>query len=235
MLITLFRLKLPTVASLLTLALFTIGCGGDVGGSLARMGLEEQTAGQGSLTFRFGSPQASPLFAEMAGLRFDVYTGEGGTGNLLLTQSEAFALQVTLVNVPLSARSVVITSSNKEGFPTGTLVKNVLTSASLNAEFDLNGADFTPVTVTHLSTVPEPLAIDVGGTGSFTVTATFSNSAVISLPVSVLGFTLADPGPASEEEGIFRGLSPGSTAVTVSFRHGGTETSTTGSLVVGNS
>lgn len=229
-----FSSNLLTILSVAVLALFSTGCGNgnDNNSQFADTGQGAQTASQGSLTFRFAASQATTVPTGTGTLRFDVYNGEGGTGSLIFTQTEAFAIQVTLVNVPTSAKSVVITSSNTEGFPTGTQALNVVTTANTNTDVDLTGSTFTPVTVTQLSVSPDPLSIDVGGIGSYSVSANFSNSAVAPLPTSSLTFTLADKTLATVEDGIFKGVAAGTTSVKITFSHNGAETSVNGNLTV---
>lgn len=218
--------------TLLIFAFFTLlicGCGGESDSQYFYPGPEEQKLG--SLTFQFATAQAVAPEGTTS-LRFDLYDGDGGSGSLLLAQNEAFSPQITVANVPTHARSVLITTFDRSGFPTATLIRNVQVTSDTNTPVDLTGSDFLPVTVSQLTATPNSLSVDVGGTGSFTVSAVFSNSSTSTIPASLLTFKPANTDVVKVSDGIIAGVSSGTTDLEISFSHNKTMSKISKEIVV---
>ena len=231
------RSRSSLLATLLLAILVALGAGcgnqADNDSGFVFTGSAGAAPNTGNLLFQFISPQATAVPNETGTLRFDLYDGENGNGTLVFTQSTAFATSITLSKVPDDVRSVVITAFNADSFPLGTLAINVTVNANDTTQVELSGANFIAVTVSSLSATPDPLSIDVGGTGTSTLQAFFSNSSSSAIPAGEANYTVVNGALANvSASGVFTGVSAGNTTVNITYSFNGSQTDTSASLVV---
>lgn len=231
-----FKSNLLAFLALAFVAVFSVGCGGSSNTNESQFvytGPAPAATNVGALVFKFTNPQSVSVPTNTTTLRFDVYSGQNGGGTLVFTQSAAYANQITLTGVPTSAASVVITAFNTAGFPIGALTQNVTVKADTSTDVDLSAASFTAITITALSATPDTLTLDVGATGSYTITATFSNGVTASIPASVATYTLANTALATvSSAGVFTGAVAGTTTVEIKYNHNGKDSTVTKNLTV---
>lgn len=233
-----FKSNLLVLLALAFAAVFSVGCGASSNTNESQFvytGPSAAASSVGTLVFQFTNPQAVSVSVptNTTTLRFDVYSGQNGGGTLVFTQSAAYANQITLTGVPTTAQSVVITAFNSAGFPIGVLTQDVTVTADATTNVDLSKAAFTKVTVTALTATPDTLTLDVGATGSYTITATFSNGVTASIPASAATYTLANTTLATvSNAGVFTGAAAGTTTVAIKYNHNGTDSSVTKNLTV---
>jgi hypothetical protein len=119
--------------------------------------------GVGNLVFQFVRAQAGVVPASTFSLGFEFFnTTDPELGTLVLEAEADFANTVTVLNVPTTARSVVITAYDANEIPVGTLTVPVGVVAGTTTTVNLNGAVFIPVTFDSIFIDPNPVNISLG-------------------------------------------------------------------------
>lgn len=170
-------------------ALVMAGCSGGSGGSgdfvaspTGNAAGGGANAGNGSVTFNFVRAQNAVVVpVNTVNLRIEFFTGLGGTGAIVKSDTVPFAATVTIEGVPSSARSSVVTALTAEGFPVSQFTVN--TSVPANGTVVIDSADGTtePVTTTSLSSSPASVSLGAGSTTQLTIASLFSNGETVSL------------------------------------------------------
>src|SRR5688500_6743420 len=102
------------------ISLFAIGCG-DSQEDFVFTGTAPN-AGTGNLVFQFVQAQAGVVPLGTTTLAFDFYnTDNPADGSVIFTATSAFANTVTVLGVPVAARSVIITCYDDDGHPIASL------------------------------------------------------------------------------------------------------------------
>jgi hypothetical protein len=195
--------KIPKRSSLLILiaslvSLLAVGCG-DSGEDFVFTGTNNNNNNTtfGNVVFQFVTAQAATVPVETDTLAFDFYnTDVPAEGALIYTANSAFANTVTVLDVPVSARSVVITAYDADGHPLVAIIDELVVIAGLNNPTDLSNALVEVITFDSISVTPDPVQLDTDGNPSteqqLVVSANFSN-----------GETVVEPTTAYDDNGVF--------------------------------
>lgn len=216
------------LASLL-LCFLVAGCssGSDGGSSFVASPGQDggNTATTGSVTFNFVQGQTAPITVPVGTttLRFEFFSELGGSGNLLLSPTTAYASTVTIDNVPTAARSVVITAFGADNFPVSEFTANITVPAG--GSTTVSSADGTSVAVnlTGITVNPASVSLGLNGVVRLVPAATFSNGDSVAITGDVLtdevSFVSDDPNTAmTSPQGDVVAVVSGRTVVNVSFR-----------------
>jgi len=150
--------RLCAVAVLLTLV---IGCGHSSNDYVATGSVPG--SGAGSLTFNFVKPQRAlevPTSTTQIGFRF--FSEANGQGNETHQAREEFAPIITLTNVPVSTRSVVITAYAASGAPIGNVTVPIQVISDSNVVVNLDQFSLQPISLTSLEIVPSTITLEPG-------------------------------------------------------------------------
>ncbi len=194
-----------------------------------------QAADTGSLTFNFTRAQtSSEVPRETQRLRFQFLDSRE---NVVLLREVAFAAQVTINEVPLTAVSVRITALAGGQFPLAVLNDTVSElRAGTTQVVNLADATARAVTFDSLAVTPKPVTLQVGGSQTLAVSASFSNGERVTVPNSTAGlqFTTVDGNIAGVSAGgVVTGAGPGSTTVTAAWTFNGVTRNDQTSVSVG--
>lgn len=202
--------KLLTIA---VLAFIAIGCGSNNDDFVFSGNQNTPTGTTGSATFNFIRAQ-NPLTvpSSTSDIRFEFFTGVQGSGNSTLVTTQAFATQITIENIPIATKSVVITPLGPEGEPLAEGTANLALTAGSNTVVDLSNVTLAPVSLSNLVLSPANATIGVAGTQQFTANASFSNGD--SLPLSAAWTVSNGSASVNAATGLVTGVSPGEVTVT---------------------
>jgi hypothetical protein len=215
-------------------ALLAVGCG-DSEQDFVFTGTDNTPqATTGNAVFHFVQAQASPdvVPAGTDSLDFDFYTSSTPQdADLVLSQTVEFAATVTITDLPVTARFVVVTARDAGGLPLATLTGALDLQPGGSTDVDLSAAvpvSFDFITVNTLSLV---LGTQNGNVGQITITGHFSNGESFTFPSASFAanaeFSGFDGGVVSvDDNGEVTGLANGNTTVTVAYQVNGVSRST---------
>lgn len=124
---------------------------------------------QGNLVFQFTRAQAVvPATTTTLGFEF-FNSADPETGALVLEVEAEFANTVTVLNVPTTAKAVVITAYDINEIPVGTFTVAVSVVPGATTTVGLNGVVFTPVTFDAIFVDPNPVNLSLGANPGATV------------------------------------------------------------------
>jgi hypothetical protein len=209
----------------LLLGLLVAGCESSSDGSFVATPGESgnNNASTGSVTFNFVQAQSQiTVPVGTTDLRFEFFTDLGGTGSLVLREDRAYAGSITIDGVPTTARSVVVTAYDSDGFPVSEFVANVTPVADGNVVVSAASGTSSPVTLTGITSSPLSLSLGLDGVVALQISATFSNGDSVPLGTDVLAevqFTSSDTTVATvSAEGVVSAALNGEALITAVFR-----------------
>jgi hypothetical protein len=207
-------------------SLFALGCGSSQE-DFVFTGTNNNGAGVGNVVFQFVKPQAATVPADTATLAFDFYnTANPANGTVIFTATSAFANTVTVINVPVEARSVVITAYDADGHPKATITDEIVVLPGVNNPTDLSNALVGIVTFDAIDVTPDPVALILGTqndtTEQLVVTGFFSNGESIAFTAAENAangaFVSNAPAVATvAANGLVSAVSNGSTTIDVDY------------------
>lgn len=230
------------LALLLFATLFIVGCGDTE--EYVFTGTSP-VANTGSLTYNFTQPQAQTVYGAPAGtesIRFELYTGDNGSGDRVVDETRDYASSVTLTNVPASVRSSVLTFFGDNGVPLTVVTVASPVVIGQNTVVNFNGAVATAVTFNALNVTPENLQLALNQTANLSIQASFSNGQTVNLAgnnTTANGTVSYDVNPAGvvnvSANGQVRALAEGNATVTVTVELGNVTRTDSVAVSVGNS
>jgi hypothetical protein len=209
----------------LLLSVFAAGCDSSGGDSFVATpgGDNGSVAGTGSVTFNFVQAQ-SPITVPVGttSLRFEFFSDLAGTGSLLLREVRSYANSVTIEGVPDTARSVVVTAYDSDGFPVSEFVANVTIQTGGNVVVGATDGTSSAVTLTGLTSSPLSLSLGLNGTVALQLSAVFSNEDTVALNETSLDevdFSSSDTTVATvSDDGVVSAALTGDAVITAVFR-----------------
>lgn len=145
-------------------SLFAVGCG-DSNEDYVFTGTNPNVQ-NGNVTFQFEQgvqAQAAVVPVGTDYLTFDFFaTNPPQSGQLVFEAEADYANTVTVTGVPTTARSVVITAFDVNGFPIATLTSPVNVVAGATTNTNLNGVPVVSVDFATLAVAPNPVALTLG-------------------------------------------------------------------------
>ncbi len=227
---------------LLAAALLIVGCG-DSREEYVYTGTAP-TPNTGSLTYNFTQPLAQAAYGVPAGteaIRFELFTGDAGSGDQVVDETRTYADSITLTNVPASVRSSVLTFLGANGVPLTVVTVASPVTVLQNTVVDFTGAVAEAVTFEELNVTPASLQLALNQTANLAVLASFSNGATVNLAGSnttadgTVSYEVEPAGIASvSASGQVRGEAQGNATVTVTVTLGDTAIVDTVAVSVGN-
>ncbi len=216
-------------------SLFAVGCG-DSNEDYVFTGTNPGVT-TGNVNFQFEEAvltQAALVPAGTDFLTFDFFvTNPPAAGQLIFEADAPYANSVTVQNVPTSARSVVITAFDADGFPLATITAPINVVANTTTNANLNGVPVVEIDFTTLSVSPNPVALTLGtlngATEQLDFTLNFNNGisytiAGDDLPASVVAsYAVQNSGVATvNATGTVTAVEAGTTNGTATLSFGGT-------------
>lgn len=179
-------------------------------------------ASTGDLRFSFIRAQAlAPT--DTVSFRFDFRDSSERT---LYSKTLPFAAEITVEDVPTSARSVEITALNAGGSFLGSLLKQIGVRANALTVINLTGSLFFS-RLDSLTLLPNQVSLDIGETRNLSLMASFSDGTTVGLPSSEGAWTSDNSSVVSvSNNGVLTGGAAGSTRVRVSVTRQGATRST---------
>lgn len=221
--------RIRILVSFAFISFFLAGCGSSSSDYIGYTNTN-QISSYGDLTFRFAQSTVSQAVNEAqsfsvtvpagtTSLKFEFRrsAGESESYSPLYAFTAAYASKITVADIPVEAKFVVITAYAKGGVPLAKLGAEIKVVADQASEANLKNASFTPIEVISLS-APD-VSLQVGATSAAVVSATFSNGEQAILPWAAysLSLEIEDETIASFSNGLFSGLADGSTTYSLSF------------------
>lgn len=210
-------------------AVFSVGCGDDNGDFV--ISGNQNAPGTGNIVFQFMTAQAGTVPVGTATLAFDFYNNVNpAAGQILYTATSVFANTVTVLNVPVQARSVIITAYDAAGHPLSSLTSAVSINPGVNTNADLTSALITTITFDSITVTPDPAELVVGGqmgtTAQLTLIGNFSNGESITFTAEENAqngfFTSNDVAVVNvSPAGLLTSVGVGATTVDVSYEVNG--------------
>lgn len=223
----------------LLLALLISGCG-DSREDYVYTGNPPLPTQTGSLTYNFVTAQGT--FDAPDGtnsIRFQLYTGANGTGELALTVTRPFSSSVTLTDVPATVQSTVLTFYTSAGLPVLETVVASPVAAGRNVVVNFTGAASEVPEFESLTATPAALNLSLNQTANVSVVAQFSNGDAVSLTGNTAAGLVYNATPAGvvsvSASGTVTPLSAGNATITVSLDANDETRSDTISVQVGAS
>lgn len=226
------------------LGLVCTGCGDDDGDFLVNSDgvVNIFSASTGSLSFQFVKPQAAAVPAATTMLTFEFYDNaipEHGT--LVYAVILPYSDSIIVEEVPVSARSVVITAAALDTTPLASIEDQVVVVPDTVTAVDLSDAAIRAIRLESISISPDTVDLKLGNAARLvqhlSVLATFSNGETLALDNrqvrSDVTFSSEPPGVVSiSDSGLVKALASGETVVTVSYNTGGLSQSDTVLVIV---
>lgn len=218
-------LRIPSsfLPFLLSLAFLFAGCGSSGPHPYTHYDTPPATGPTGALTFNFVRAQSAlPAPGATADIRFDLYSGPNGTGELVMSVSQSFSPTITLSNVPATVKSTVLVFYNSSGIPLATATVETPVQPGQSTTVDFADVETTVPSLENLEASPTDISLAVGETEAISVTATFDNGDRVDLTgESQTGLTYSSAQPAVvsvSDTGRLTGVAPGSASVSVSLQ-----------------
>lgn len=204
---------------LFILSLLFVGCGDSEDFVVTRPGPQPTV---GSLTFQFVKAQQTfTAPTQTTDIRFELFSGTGGNGQLLNTISRDFTTEPITIEASLEVSSVVITYLDEYGIPRGEATIDVVVTPGQNSFVEPPSSGFRVPELVELTATPEQSALIVDQTQQITVVASFDNGDVVELTgITDIGLTYDPTAPnvaSVSDAGLITALFPGSTDIQVSL------------------
>lgn len=183
----------------------------------------------GDLVFQFTKAQAVEVPAATTALSFSFFNSADVE---VFSAERPFAASVLVEDVPVTAVRVVITAYGPGGVPLATIASPVTVLPGGTANVNLTSATVTPVTLTGLTVLPNPVNLSLNGgsvSQQLALSGTFSNGDIVPFnattggTASFAGFdsNIATVSPA----GLVTAVNGGSTSVDIEFTINGSTAS----------
>lgn len=175
--------------TLLAFALVSIsifGCGDDDNDFLVSSGQKTFAAstGTGSLLFSFATAQAALVPTQSTELAFEFFESlpeDTDRAEPLLRSDQSFAANVTVSDVPVSARHVRITVYGSQGEPLLILADEVTVQVGQTTSVDLSDASVEAVSAVSFQLFPQQSQLRLGQTLHLEVFVDYSNGEQMAL------------------------------------------------------
>ena len=208
--------NLLTLMCLSIAVLFAVGCGGSRDNFVATGTNNNNT---GAFTFQFVRPQTT-VSSQTATLRFDFYSSTTvSTANLVLTDTRAFANNITITGVPANAVFVVVTALDANGVPLQTFTSTLTVITGTTQTVTLGSATTVTYDSVDFSPTPVNLVVDVdaqtAGSQQMSAQLAFSDSSTLAGTINntTTTFTFASTGLVnSSTTGLFQVVNPSAIA-----------------------
>jgi len=224
-------MRIRSILAILVLSFISlglVGCGSSGSSSdFVATSADTTAPNTGDLTFNFVTAQtAFTVDADTNTLRFDFYNGVDDAP--IFSQVEPFAATITVENVPVSARTVIITGIDAEGFPLYTITQSIDVTPGENTVVDgINNA--VPVTLSELRLASgsvfdldlelTEVNVPVGGTTQVYLFALYSDGSVLLVGDSAT-YSIDPNGPliaSVNENALVTGLTAGTSRFIAQF------------------
>ena len=213
------------------IATFAIGCGSSNDDFVfTGTGGGQQQAG--SLTYNFLRLQGTiNVPTATTQLRFEFFRNNGEVSRPAVTVN--FDTQVTINDVPTDTVRTRVTALAPGGIPLQQTDTNVVVNPGQNTVVDGNASTTIAINIDALTASPANANILVGGTQSYTASASFSNGDTVGVSDNIgLGWASSNQNIATiTPGGVATGVSNGTTNITATFLGA---TSPAATLTVGN-